>query len=342
MTAPRFVYGPVASRRLGFSLGVDIIPFKTCTLDCVYCQLGSAGRTTVRRRSWFPPEAILAQIKEAIDSGQRIDVITFSGSGEPTLSRDLGFLIRSIKKMTGIPVAVLTNGTLLGRRDVRRDLAAADIVGPSLDAVPAALFRRVNRPHASLDNRKVIDGLVRFRDEFAGEIRLEIMLVKGVNDSPAAIEAVKKAVARIRPDRIELNTVVRPPADRRAGALSAAGAGRDPGAPGAEGRSRRFVRQAEAGSGLRRPRPGHPGHGRPPASDRRGHRRRPRPPPGRGPQGPVEAPRPRPHPPARPRREDLLRRRPAIALLGFGAVIACLFGRPEPDIRSSYMRLCLL
>ncbi len=222
MTAPRFVYGPVASRRLGFSLGVDIIPFKTCTLDCVYCQLGSAGRATVRRRSWFPPEAILAQIREAIDSGQRIDVITFSGSGEPTLSRDLGFLIRSIKKMTRIPVAVLTNGTLLGRRDVRRDLAAADVVGPSLDAVPAALFRRVNRPHASLDNRKVIDGLVRFRDEFAGEIRLEIMLVKGVNDSPAAIEAVKRAVARIRPDRIELNTVVRPPADRRAGALSAA------------------------------------------------------------------------------------------------------------------------
>ncbi|MCX6573011.1 MAG: radical SAM protein [Candidatus Aminicenantes bacterium] len=226
MTAPRFVYGPVASRRLGFSLGVDIIPFKTCTLDCVYCQLGSTGRSTVRRRSWCPPEAILAQIKEAIDSGQRIDVITFSGSGEPTLSRDLGFLIRSIKKMTGIPVAVLTNGTLLGRRDVRRDLAAADVVGPSLDAVPAALFRRVNRPHASLDNRKVIDGLVRFRDEFAGEIRLEIMLVKGVNDSPAAIEAVKKALVRIRPDRIELNTVVRPPADRRAGALSAAGLAR--------------------------------------------------------------------------------------------------------------------
>ena len=226
MAAPRFVYGPVASRRLGFSLGVDIIPFKTCSLDCVYCQLGSTGRATVRRRSWFPPEAILAQIKEAIDSGQRIDVITFSGSGEPTLSRDLGFLIRSIKKMTGIPVAVLTNGTLLGRRDVRRDLAAADIVGPSLDAVPAALFRRINRPHASLDNRKVIDGLVRFRDEFAGEIRLEIMLVKGVNDSPAAIEALKRALVRIRPDRIELNTVVRPPADRRAGALSAAGLAR--------------------------------------------------------------------------------------------------------------------
>jgi wyosine [tRNA(Phe)-imidazoG37] synthetase (radical SAM superfamily) len=222
MPGRRFVYGPVASRRLGFSLGVDIIPFKTCTLDCAYCQLGSTGRTTVRRGRWFPPEAILAQIKEAVDSGQRIDVITFSGSGEPTLCRELGRLIRAIKAMTRIPVAVLTNGTLLVRPEVRRDLAAADIVVPSLDAVPAPLFRRVNRPHASLDNRRIIDGLARFREEFPGEIRLEIMLVKGVNDSPAAVAALKAAIARIRPDRIELNTVVRPPADRQAGALTPA------------------------------------------------------------------------------------------------------------------------
>jgi wyosine [tRNA(Phe)-imidazoG37] synthetase (radical SAM superfamily) len=222
MAGQRFVYGPVASRRLGFSLGVDIIPFKTCTLDCVYCQLGSAGKTTVRRGSFFPPEAILAQIKEALGSGQRIDVITFSGSGEPTLSKDLGLLIRAIKKMTAVPVAVLTNGTLLGRADVRRDLAAADIVVPSLDAVPAPLFRRVNRPHASLDNRRIIDGLVRFREGFPGRIHLEVMLVKGVNDSPEALEAVRRAAARIRPDEIELNTVVRPPADRSARPLEPA------------------------------------------------------------------------------------------------------------------------
>jgi wyosine [tRNA(Phe)-imidazoG37] synthetase (radical SAM superfamily) len=222
MPGHRFVYGPVASRRLGFSLGVDIIPFKTCTLDCTYCQLGSTGKTSVRRASWFPPEKILAQVKAAIGSGQRIDVITFSGSGEPTLSRDLGRLIREIKKMTRIPVAILTNGTLLTRKDVRRDLAAADVVVPSLDAVPAALFRRVNRPHAALEVNKVIDGMVRFREEFRGEIRLEVMLIKGVNDSPAAIEALKAAVGRIQPDRIELNTVVRPPADRRAGPLGAA------------------------------------------------------------------------------------------------------------------------
>ncbi len=222
MPGPRFVYGPVASRRLGFSLGVDIIPFKTCTLDCVYCQLGSTGRTRVRRGSWFPPNDVLAQIKAAVDSGQRIDVITFSGSGEPTLSRDIGRLIRAIKRMTRIPVAVLTNATLLTRKAVRREIAAADIVVPSLDAIPAPAFRRVNRPHASLDNRRIIDGLVRFRKEFTGDLRLEIMLVKGTNDSPAHIRALEAAIARINPDRIELNTVVRPPADRSARPLGPA------------------------------------------------------------------------------------------------------------------------
>ncbi|MGE5740587.1 MAG: radical SAM protein [Candidatus Aminicenantes bacterium RBG_16_66_30] len=222
MSGRRFVYGPVASRRLGFSLGIDIIPFKTCTLDCLYCQLGSTGKTIIRRGSWFPPDEILAQIKAAVDSGQRIDVITFSGSGEPTLSRDIGRLIRAVKGITRIPVAVLTNATLLTRKDVRHEIAAADIVVPSLDAVPAPAFGRVNRPHASLDNRKIIDGLVRFRKEFPGELRLEIMLVKGVNDSPAHIRALKAAVASINPDRIELNTVVRPPADRSARPLSAA------------------------------------------------------------------------------------------------------------------------
>jgi len=222
MPEQKYVYGPVASRRLGFSLGVDIIPFKTCTLDCVYCQLGSTGKTTVRRGRWFPPEEILAQIKAAVDSGRRIDVITFSGSGEPTLCRDLGRLIRAIKAMTRIPVAVLTNATLLTRPDVRRDLLAADIVVPSLDAVASPVFRRVNRPNAALHNAGIIDGLARFRDEFKGELRLEIMLVKGANDSPAAVQALRKAITRIRPDRIEINTVVRPPAERRAVPLSPA------------------------------------------------------------------------------------------------------------------------
>jgi wyosine [tRNA(Phe)-imidazoG37] synthetase (radical SAM superfamily) len=220
MGGRRYVYGPVPSRRLGFSLGVDIIPSKTCTLDCTYCQLGPTRKTVCRRGSWFPPGEILAQIKEAVESGQKIDVITFSGSGEPTLNRDIGRLIRAIKKMTRIPVVVLTNGTLLTRKEVRRDLAAADIVVPSLDAVPGNLFRRVNRPNRALDPAKIIDGLTLFRKEFRGEIWLEIMLIKGVNDSPAHIEALRAAADRIRPDRVQLNTVVRPPADVKAKPLS--------------------------------------------------------------------------------------------------------------------------
>ena len=215
-----YVYGPVPSRRLGFSLGVDIIPFKTCTLDCTYCQLGSTQKTVCRRGSWFPPGEILDQVKEAVESGQKIDVITFSGSGEPTLNRDIGRIIRAIKKMTRIPVVVLTNGTLLTRKEVRRDLAAADIVVPSLDAVPGNLFRRVNRPNRALDPEKIIDGLARFRDEFQGEIWLEIMLIRGVNDSPAHIKALRAAADRIRPERLQLNTVVRPPADVKAKPLS--------------------------------------------------------------------------------------------------------------------------
>lgn len=220
--ARRFVYGPVPSRRLGFSLGVDILPFKACTLDCVYCQLGRTPRTTNRRRSWFAVEDVLAQVRRALGSGQRIDAVTFSGSGEPTLNRDLGRLIREIKKMTRIPVVVLTNGTLLWRKDVRDDMAAADIVVPSLDAATAPLFRKVNRPHPSLLAARVIDGLVAFRNGFSGRIWLEIMLVKGTNDSPAHLRALKRAADRIRPDRIHLNTVVRPPAEARAKPLSPA------------------------------------------------------------------------------------------------------------------------
>jgi wyosine [tRNA(Phe)-imidazoG37] synthetase (radical SAM superfamily) len=220
MAKRRFVYGPVPSRRLGFSLGVDILPFKTCTLDCMYCQLGPTGKTVIRRGRWYPPKEILSQIKEALDSGQRIDVVTFSGSGEPTLNRDIGRLIRAVKKMTRVPVAVLTNGTLLTRAEVRRELAAADIVVPSLDAVPETLFRRINRPHRSLRSEKIVDGLARFRREFPGRLWLEVMLIRGVNDSAAHIRALKKAIERIRPDRVHLNTVVRPPADRRAKPLA--------------------------------------------------------------------------------------------------------------------------
>lgn len=215
-TGPGFIYGPVPSRRLGFSLGVDILPFKTCTLDCVYCQLGPSSRTTVRRRAFFDPKAVLRQVRKAVASGARIDHITFSGSGEPTLNSSIGEIIHGIKKMTDIPVVVLTNGTLLHRKDVRRDLREADVVVPNLDAATPGIFSRVNRPDKALRLDRMLEGLAVFRREFKGEIWLEVMLVAGVNDSPAHIRKLRKIIDGAGADKVQLNTVVRPPAERAA------------------------------------------------------------------------------------------------------------------------------
>ncbi|MBC7349345.1 MAG: radical SAM protein [Candidatus Aminicenantes bacterium] len=222
MNAKKFphLYGPVPSRRLGYSLGVDLLPFKTCSLSCIYCQLGRTKKTTTRRSQFFSEKQILQEIKEFLKTGTRVDFITFSGSGEPTLNKSIGRLIRKIKKMTGLQVAVLTNSTLLSRPDVRKELAAADVVVPSLDAATEKVFKKINRPHPSLKARKIIEGLVRFRREFRGQIWLEILLVRGVNDSPNHLKKLKEAVERIKPDKIHLNTVVRPPAEKAAKALS--------------------------------------------------------------------------------------------------------------------------
>jgi wyosine [tRNA(Phe)-imidazoG37] synthetase (radical SAM superfamily) len=210
------IYGPVPSRRLGFSLGIDIIPFKTCSLNCIYCQLGRTTKKTIRRKQYFAVPEIMGQIKKKLSSGQRIDYITFSGSGEPTLNKILEKLIREIKKLTSVPVAVLTNSTLFSRKSMRKALMAADLVVPSLDAASQEIFIKVNRPHPSLKLEEIIEGLQKFRQEFKGSIWLEIMLVKGRNDSPSHIRKLKQAIAKIKPDKVQLNTVIRPPAERDA------------------------------------------------------------------------------------------------------------------------------
>ncbi len=214
------IYGPVPSRRLGFSLGVDIIPLKTCTLDCIYCQLGPTAKKTLQRKEYYSQSEILVQIKEKLASGQRIDSITFSGSGEPTLNKAIGKLIREIKKITPIPAAVLTNSTLFTDKTVRKALMAADVIIPSLDAATQQVFLKTNRPCSPLKIEEIIEGLTLFRQEFKGSIWLEIMLVKSVNDSPSHIQKLKEAASRIKPDKIQLNTVVRPPAEKSAQPLS--------------------------------------------------------------------------------------------------------------------------
>jgi len=211
----RYVFGPVPSRRLGRSLGVDPIPFKSCNWNCVYCQLGRSTPMTGERRDHAPEEAILAQLEEALagPGEDGVDWITFVGSGEPTLHVGLGRLIRAVKARTTRPVAVITNGSLLYLAEVREALAPADAVLPSLDAGSPALYREIDRALGALTFERLVEGLVAFRRGYAGALWVEVMLLAGVNDTPEALRDLAAVLARVAPDEVHLNLPVRPPAE---------------------------------------------------------------------------------------------------------------------------------
>jgi wyosine [tRNA(Phe)-imidazoG37] synthetase (radical SAM superfamily) len=209
----KYFYGPVPSRRLGLSYGVDIVPFKVCTLDCIYCQLGKSTNVTIERKNYVPIEPILEELKEIVTEGEKSDFITIAGSGEPTLNSHLGKLIEGIKNITDIPVAILTNGTLFYKEDVRVDCSKADVVMPSLDAGDTKTFRKVNRPHRDINIENLIFGLRAFRDEFVGQIWLEVFFVEGLNTKSDQISKIRNAIEQIRPDKVHLNTAVRPTAE---------------------------------------------------------------------------------------------------------------------------------
>ncbi len=207
----KFVFGPVLSRRLGRSLGIDPVPLKTCTYDCVYCQLGRTPGKTADIKKYSSTDEITSELREILkETGA--DYITISGSGEPTLNSETGKLISGIKKITDIPVCVITNGSLLADEQVREKLLRADLVVPSLDAADEETFRRINRPHDSIGFKEMAEGIVKFSEEFRGKIWLEVMLVRGANDSEEDLKKFLPLLDRINPDRIQLNTVVRPPA----------------------------------------------------------------------------------------------------------------------------------
>jgi len=223
------LFGPVPSRRLGRSLGVDLIPPKTCPYDCIYCEVGPTTRQT-RRRFAYRTDAIIGELTECLrDPAPAPDVITLAGSGEPTLNLGLGRIIEAIKAMSQIPVAVLTNGALLYLPQVRRELAAADLVLPSLDAAREETYLAINRPLPELTLDRLIDGLTAFRREYRGQIWLEVMLIKGINDTEAELVLLRQALGKIAPDKVQLNTVVRPGVEESArpldtGAMAAAAA----------------------------------------------------------------------------------------------------------------------
>ena len=210
-----FVFGPVPSRRLGQSLGIDPIPLKTCNWNCVYCQLGRTRPLTNERREYVPRQDLFIEIKQALATHKpgRIDWVTFVGSGEPTLHCELGWLIRQVKSLTNLPVAVITNGALLYLPQVRSELSAADAVLPSLDTGNRHLYRKINRPWPKLTFERLLEGLIAFRREYSGKLWVEVMLVKGLNDTEDALTEIASALRLIRPDQVHINTPVRPPAE---------------------------------------------------------------------------------------------------------------------------------
>lgn len=209
----KYVFGPLKSRRLGNSLGVNLTPRKICSFDCVYCQLGKTTLKTQERKEYVFLKDILSELKTWLESNSKelkdLNYVTLSGSGEPTLNDKIGQLILEIKKLTNLPVAVLTNSSLLKSASVRGEIMAADLIVPSLDAVEKKVFLKIDRPQEDIEIEEIIEGLIALRREFKGKIWLEVMLSRGINDDIRYIKKLKKITDLINPDKIQLNSPVR-------------------------------------------------------------------------------------------------------------------------------------
>ena len=210
-------YGPVPSRRLGKSLGINNIPPKVCSYSCVYCQLGTTIRTYIERREFYEIEAIIKdvnrKVKEAKKNKEFIDYLSFVPDGEPTLDINLGREIELLRSLR-IKIAVITNASLIWREDVRDDLLGADWVSLKIDAISEKIWHRINRPHRSLRLEKILDGMLEFARVFGGELTTETMLIRGINDNNREIEEIADFLSELKPDRAYISIPTRPPARR--------------------------------------------------------------------------------------------------------------------------------
>jgi len=207
----KHLFGPVPSRRLGMSLGIDLIPKKVCSLNCVYCEVGKTTKLTVDRMEYVKYDEVIEELVQFMSSNPKIDYITFSGSGEPTLNSRIGDVLGFIKKnYPKTKTAILTNGTLLYDKELRKELLQADVILPSLDAASQATFEKIDRPNSNLKIETYLQGLIDLRKEYDGEIWLEIFLLKNYNDSKEELNLMKEAIIKIKPDSIQLNTLDRP------------------------------------------------------------------------------------------------------------------------------------
>lgn len=207
----KYIFGPVISRRLGRSLGIDLIPFKTCSLDCIYCECGRTNSLTRERKEYVPTDEVINELNNYLSTLPELDYLTFSGSGEPTLHSGIGKIINFLKdNYPQYKVALLTNGTLFTDKNVIAEVKRADLIVPSLDGVSEEVFSKINRPVNNITSQEIISGLENLRKEYRGEIWLEIFIVPGINDKEKELRLFKEAIARIRPDKVQLNTLDRP------------------------------------------------------------------------------------------------------------------------------------
>jgi wyosine [tRNA(Phe)-imidazoG37] synthetase (radical SAM superfamily) len=215
----QYLFGPVPSRRFGRSLGIDLLPHKTCSLDCIFCQLGRTPSRTIVRKDYVPVGAVLDELNDWLKADGETDYISLSGSGEPTLHSGFGDVLQFLQKVDK-PSVLLTNGTMFTVPEVRDAALQADIVKVSLSAWDQRSFQVVNRPHEQLRFEEILEGLLDFRSRFPGKIWLEVFLLFGINSMRRDVEKIAARAKKIQPDRIQLNTVTRPPAEDFAEALS--------------------------------------------------------------------------------------------------------------------------
>lgn len=212
-----YLFGPVPSRRLGLSLGVDLLACKSCNLNCVYCELGRTSRLTLDRKTFVKTADVLDELSAYFGKGGKCDHVTISGAGEPTLALNLGAVIDGIRAITDTKIALLTNGVLLYDPQVRAEAAKADVVMPNVDAISEIAFRKVNRPSNKEDINRVLEGIRQFSAEFTGELCFEVMIVAGINDSDEEVMRISEFISSLpKVDRIQVNTVVRSRAEEYA------------------------------------------------------------------------------------------------------------------------------
>jgi len=220
MSSFKYLFGPVPSRRFGLSLGVDLMPHKTCTLDCIFCEAGLTTHRTLVRKEYVPTEAVLKELAAWFALDLKADFITVTGSGEPTLHTRFGDVLSAIRACGRVRSVLLTNSTLLYLPEVRSAAALAEVVKVSFSSWDQASFEALTRPHADLSFECLVDGLRTFRQDFPGELWMEVFIVPGLNALPNQIEAIAALARTIRPDRVQLNTAVRPTAQQNVPPLS--------------------------------------------------------------------------------------------------------------------------